>query len=69
MPLVDASVPEWRAVLAALPGHGPVAWSGVITAIGVRMARGPRIVAALLFAGSHLPRRTSRRPGGSPCRR
>ncbi|MER5670933.1 alpha/beta hydrolase [Pseudonocardia alni] len=55
-PLVEASVPEWRALLAALPGHGPVAWSGGITALGVRMAREPRIVAALLFAGSHLPR-------------
>ncbi len=57
-PLVEASVPEWRTLLDALPGHDPVAWSGGITAIGVRMALEPRIAAALLFAGSRLPRAT-----------
>ena len=57
LPLVEQSVPEWRAVLEhvlALPEvRGPVGVSGGVTAIGVRLALvEPRIVAAGLFAGS-----------------
>ncbi|MEU2348882.1 hypothetical protein [Modestobacter sp. NPDC049651] len=63
LPLVDAAVPEWRAALDALlrlPGtRGPVGYAGGVIAIGVRLALvEPRIAAALLFAGSHVPRRT-----------
>ncbi|SCK44137.1 Dienelactone hydrolase [Streptomyces sp. WMMB 714] len=61
LPLVDKAVPEWRAVLDALltlPGIcGPVGYSGGVIAIGIRMAVvEPRIAAALLFAGSYVPR-------------
>jgi dienelactone hydrolase len=61
LPLVDAAVPEWRAVLdaaLALPEiGGPVGYSGGVISIGVRLAAvEPRIVAAGLFAGSYVPR-------------
>ncbi|SDE61845.1 hypothetical protein SAMN05660485_01309 [Blastococcus fimeti] len=61
LPLVDAAVPEWRAALdalLALPGiGGPVGFSGGVIAIAVRLAVvEPRIAAALLFAGSYVPR-------------
>ncbi|MDO3703263.1 alpha/beta hydrolase [Micromonospora sp. C28SCA-DRY-2] len=60
-PLVDKAVPEWRAALdalLALPGiRGPVGYSGGVIAIGLRLAVvEPRIAAALLFAGSFVPR-------------
>ncbi|WP_348787663.1 alpha/beta hydrolase [Leifsonia sp. NPDC080035] len=60
LPLVDAAVPEWQGVLdavLALPEiGGPVAYSGGIISIGVRLALvEPRIVAAGLFAGSFVP--------------
>ncbi|MGJ0118254.1 alpha/beta hydrolase [Williamsia sp. MIQD14] len=60
LPLVDTAVPEWQATmdaLLALPGlGGPVAWSGGVVAMGVRLAAvDPRIVAAGLFAGSFIP--------------
>ncbi|MFJ6382355.1 alpha/beta hydrolase [Kitasatospora sp. NPDC092039] len=60
LPLVDRSVPEWRAVLDALlavPGiGGPVGYEGGIISIGVRLAAvEPRIAAAGLFAGSFVP--------------
>lgn len=63
LPLVDAAVPEWRAALEALlplPGiGGPVGLAGGVIALGIRMALvEPRIAAALLFAGSFVPRRT-----------
>lgn len=63
VPLVEQSVPEWRAVLdsvLALPEvGGPAGVSGGVTAIGVRLAAvEPRIVAAGLFAGSYVPRTT-----------
>jgi dienelactone hydrolase len=63
LPLVDAAVPEWRAVLDALlavPGvRGPVGYAGGNIAIGTRLALvEPRIEAALLFAGSFVPRAT-----------
>ncbi|ALE74161.1 hypothetical protein AD006_23795 [Pseudonocardia sp. EC080610-09] len=61
LPLVDAAVPEWRAVLdalLALPGlREPVGFAGGVISVGVRLAVvEPRIVAALLFAGSVVPR-------------
>ncbi|MGY1745552.1 hypothetical protein [Blastococcus sp. SYSU D00695] len=61
LPLVDAAVPEWRAALdalLALPGvGGPVAVSGGVVSIAVRLAAvEPRIAAAVLFAGSLVPR-------------
>jgi hypothetical protein len=61
LPLVDQAVPEWRAALDSLltlPGiGGPVGYAGGVIAIGVRLAVvEPRIAAALLFAGSYVPR-------------
>jgi dienelactone hydrolase len=61
LPLVEKAVPEWRATLDALlslPGiGGPVGFSGGVIAIGVRLAVvDPRILAAVLFAGSFVPR-------------
>jgi dienelactone hydrolase len=61
LPLVDQAVPEWRAALdalLALPGiGGPVGFSGGVIAVGVRLVRvEPRIAAAVLFAGSFVPR-------------
>ncbi|MDW3847724.1 alpha/beta hydrolase [Micromonospora sp. BRA006-A] len=61
LPLVEKAVPERRATLdalLALPGiGGPVGYAGGVISIGVRLALvEPRIVAALLFAGSFVPR-------------
>jgi hypothetical protein len=61
LPLVETAVPEWRATLDAvlsLPEiGGPVGLSGGVIAIGIRLAVvDPRIAAALLFAGSFVPR-------------
>ncbi|MGI5240080.1 alpha/beta hydrolase [Dactylosporangium sp. CA-139066] len=61
LPLVEQAVPEWRATLDALQSlpeiGGPVGYSGGVIAIGVRLAVvEPRISAALLFAGSFVPR-------------
>lgn len=61
LPLVDRAVPEWRATLdalLALPGiDGPVGFSGGVLAIAIRLAVvEPRIAAAVLFAGSFVPR-------------
>ncbi|UGT67650.1 alpha/beta hydrolase [Nocardia gipuzkoensis] len=61
LPLVEKAVPEWRAALddlLALPEiGGPVGYSGGVIAIGIRLAVvEPRISAALLFAGSYVPR-------------
>ena len=63
IPLVNQAVPEWRATLDALLSQpeigGPVGYSGGFIAIGVRMAViEPRISAAVLFAGSYVPRAT-----------
>ncbi|WP_051133339.1 alpha/beta hydrolase [Nocardia paucivorans] len=60
-PLVDKAVPEWRATLDALLAlpeiGGPVGYSGGVIALGIRPAVvEPRISAALLFAGSYVPR-------------
>ncbi len=61
LPLVDQAVPEWRAVLdelLALPEiGGPVGFSGGVISVGTRLAVvEPRISAAVLFAGSFVPR-------------
>ncbi|OBA59672.1 hypothetical protein A5780_21195 [Nocardia sp. 852002-20019_SCH5090214] len=61
LPLVDKAVPEWRATLDALLSlpeiGGPVGFSGGVIAIALRLAVvEPRIVAAVLFAGSFVPR-------------
>ncbi|WP_028925693.1 dienelactone hydrolase family protein [Pseudonocardia acaciae] len=61
LPLVERAVPEWRATLDALLSlpeiGGPVGYSGGVIAIGVRLAVfEPRIAAAILFAGSFVPR-------------
>lgn len=61
LPLLESAVPEWRTVLDVLPSlpeiGGPVGYSGGVMSIGVRLAVvEPRIVAAVLFAGSFVPR-------------
>ncbi|MEV0430095.1 alpha/beta hydrolase [Micromonospora sp. NPDC050495] len=61
LPLVDQAVPEWRTALDALLAlpeiRGPIGYAGGVIAIGVRLAVvEPRIAAALLFAGSYVPR-------------
>lgn len=61
LPLVEKAVPEWQAALDALlslPGiGGPVGYSGGVISIGTRLAAvEPRIAAAVLFAGSFVPR-------------
>jgi dienelactone hydrolase len=61
LPLVEKAVPEWRAVLDALLSlpeiGGPVGYAGGVIAIGIRLAVvEPRISAAVLFAGSFVPR-------------
>lgn len=63
VPLVDLAVPELQATLDALlllpEIGGPVAYSGGVIAIGVRLAAiDPRVVAAGLFAGSYVPTAT-----------
>lgn len=61
LPLVEEAVPEWRSVLDAVLTRpeigGPVGYSGGVIAIGMRLAVvEPRIAAAVLFAGSYVPR-------------
>jgi dienelactone hydrolase len=61
LPLMERAVPEWRAALDALLSlpdiGGPVGYSGGVIAIGIRLAVvEPRISAAVLFAGSFVPR-------------
>jgi hypothetical protein len=61
LPLVEKAVPEWRTALDALLSlpeiGGPVGYAGGPIAIGLRLAAvEPRISAALLFAGSFVPR-------------
>jgi hypothetical protein len=61
LPLVDRAVPEWRAALDALLAlpeiGGPVGYAGGVIAIGIRLAVvEQRIAAAVLFAGSFVPR-------------
>ncbi|POX56227.1 alpha/beta hydrolase [Streptomyces sp. Ru71] len=61
LPLVEKAVPEWQAALDALLAlpeiGGPVGYSGGVISIGTRLAAvEPRISAAVLFAGSFVPR-------------
>ncbi|MFD9857643.1 dienelactone hydrolase family protein [Streptomyces alboflavus] len=61
LPLVERAVPEWQAALDALLSlpeiGGPVGYSGGVISIGTRLAVvEPRISAAVLFAGSFIPR-------------
>jgi dienelactone hydrolase len=61
LPLVQDAVPEWRGALDALLSlpeiGGPVGYAGGVIAIGLRLAVvEPRIRAAVLFAGSYVPR-------------
>lgn len=61
LPLVEKAVPELQAALNTLLSlpeiRGPVGYSGGVIAIGIRLAVvEPRISAALLFAGSFVPR-------------
>ncbi|MEU6676399.1 alpha/beta hydrolase [Streptomyces sp. NPDC046925] len=61
LPLVDQAVPEWQSLLDALLElpeiGGPFGYSGGVISIGVRLALvEPRIAAAVLFAGSFVPR-------------
>ncbi|WP_280461484.1 alpha/beta hydrolase [Nocardia carnea] len=61
LPLVDQAVPEWQAALDALLMQpeigGPVGFSGGLISIGIRLAVvEPRLAAAVLFAGSFVPR-------------
>ncbi|GAB0105689.1 hypothetical protein JMUB6875_46700 [Nocardia sp. JMUB6875] len=61
LPLLDPAVAEWRATLDALLElpeiGGPVGYSGGVISVGVRLAVvEPRISAAVLFAGSYVPR-------------
>lgn len=61
LPLVDRAVPEWRDALSALLSQPeirlPVGFSGGVIAIGARLAMvEPRLSAALLYAGSFVPR-------------
>ena len=61
LPLVEKAVPEWQATLDALLAlpeiGGPVGYAGGLISIGIRLAVvEPRIAAAVLFAGSFVPR-------------
>src|SRR3954468_9249950 len=61
LPLVEQAVPEWQATLDALLSlpeiGGPVGYAGGLIGIGIRLAVvEPRIAAAVLFAGSFVPR-------------
>ena len=61
LPLTDKAVPEWQATLDALLSLpeicGPVGLAGGVISIGTRLAVvEPRISAAVLFAGSFVPR-------------
>ena len=58
---MEQAVPECRTTLDALLSlpeiGGPVGYAGGVTAIGLRLALvEPRISAAVLFAGSYVPR-------------
>ena len=61
LPLTERAVPEWQATLDALlllpEICGPVGFAGGLISIGTRLAVvEPRISAAVLFAGSFVPR-------------
>ncbi|MGN6132080.1 MAG: dienelactone hydrolase family protein [Nocardioidaceae bacterium] len=61
LPLMEEAVPEWQATLDALLSlsdvRGPVGFAGGLISIATRLAVvEPRIAAAVLFAGSFVPR-------------
>ena len=61
LPLMERAVPEWQATLDALlllpEICGPVGFAGGLISIGTRLAVvDPRVSAAVLFAGSFVPR-------------
>jgi dienelactone hydrolase len=61
LPLVEQAVPEWQRAVDALLSlseiGGPIGCEGGVTAIGLRLALTERrIAAAVLFAGSFVPR-------------
>ncbi len=61
IPLVEVAIPEWQATLDALLSlpdiGGPVGFAGGVISIATRLAVvEPRISAAVLFAGSFVPR-------------
>ena len=61
LPLMERAVPEWQATLDALlllpEICGPVGFAGGLISVGTRLAVvEPRISAAVLFAGSLVPR-------------
>ena len=61
LPLMERAVPEWQATLDALlllpEICGPVGFAGGLISIGTRLAVvEPRVSAAVLFAGSFVPR-------------
>lgn len=61
LPLVERAVPEWQSALDALLARheigGPVGCDGGVMGVGIRLAKvEPRISAAVLFAGSFVPR-------------
>jgi hypothetical protein len=61
LPLVETAVPEWQATLDTLLSlpeiGGPVGYEGGVIGIGIRLSVvEQRISAALLFAGSFVPR-------------
>ncbi|HEY6932818.1 MAG TPA: alpha/beta hydrolase [Marmoricola sp.] len=63
LPLMDQAVPEWQSTLDALLAlpevRGPVGFAGGLISIATRLAVvEPRIAAAVLFAGSFVPRRS-----------
>jgi dienelactone hydrolase len=63
LPLVERAVPEWQNALDALLARpevtGPVGYTGGVIAIGTRLALvEPRVNAAVLYAGSLIPRAT-----------
>ena len=61
LPLVEQAVPEWQTALNALLAlpeiGGPAGYAGGIISVGIRLAViEPRVQAAVLFAGSYVPR-------------
>jgi len=61
LPLTEQAVPEWQATLSELLSmpelDGPVGFSGGVISVATRLAvLDPRIEAAVMFAGSYVPR-------------
>ncbi|HEX6876605.1 MAG TPA: alpha/beta hydrolase [Nocardioidaceae bacterium] len=71
LPLMDEAVPEWQATLDGLLSlpemGGTVGFAGGLISLGTRLAVvEPRTTAAVLFAGSFVPRTMLEEPGRSP---